>query len=424
MQLICCKISSRKKVRFQRVGFGEEMVSSANNVFSARSGHNQSDAEDSEEEEDEDEDEDPAADVLQDQDRRDGGSEMQQSDNHGKASVKRSSSSSCFPSRGEAVQAGQAGETVSEKTTNAKEDPEILPPDRKTLVRFAPTSSNRRHGIDDETAAINFPPQGGTPTLQLDYQFSKSSIRSHPQPIPRSGPSPRSPFQNQSLIPQVMHQKPPSASSTYQSFQPQSAVFQQYQQQQQQQQQAAKMHTQQPQQHPLLTRHVHPQIMMQEHQQQHHHHQPHLLQHHLLSAGPSAIKIPFSGPLHNHHQQQVQMHHPNCQPKISVSIPDVLGSSGGSLGTASGGSGSGSGSGSACPQFMPANASPDETSSDLMKSLRCNPTWTSLEMRDSPNTESSGYRTKFSPSPREQAGISHISNGSMTYLGQLSSSLV
>jgi hypothetical protein len=123
------------------------------------------------------------------------------------------------------------------------------------------------------------------------------------------------------------------------------------------------------------------------------------------------------------------MHHPNCQPKISVSIPDVLGSSGGSL-TASGGSGgsagSGASAGSTCPQFVPTNASPDETaSSDLMKSLRCNPTsWTSREMRDSPNTESSGYRTKFSPSPREQAGISHISNGSMTYLGQLSSSLV
>ena len=240
----------------------------------------------------------------------------------------------------------------------------------------------------------------------------KSSMRLHPQPVPRSGPSSRSPLHQQSLIPQVVHQQPPSASSTYQSFQPQSSMFP-YQHQHQQ------LHILPSQQHGLLTRHVHPQSLTH-----HHHQQPHLPQHHLLSAGPSAIKIPFSGPLHNHHQQRQQMlmHHPNCQPKISVSIPDVLGSSGGSLGTASGGS-AGSGSGSACPQFMPANASPDEASSDLMKSLRCNPTWTSLEMRDSPNTESSGYRTKFSPSPREQAGINQIS-GSMTYLGQLSSSLV
>lgn len=333
---------------------------------------------------------------------------MQKSDSHGKASVKRSSSSSCVPSRSESGQAPDGNEAGTPAATDA----EILLPDRKTLVRFAPTSSNRRHAIDDEAVAIHFPPQGGSqmPGLQSDMMQCKSSIRPHPQP--RSGSSSRSPLHHQSLMPQIstVHQQPLSASSACQPFQPQSGLLHY-------QQQLHNLPIQPP--HGLLTRHV-PQL---QHHQQHVQQSAHLLQHHRFSAGPSAIKIPFSGPLHNHHQQQQQMpmHHLNCQPKISVSIPDVLGSSGGSLGTASGGS---AGSGSACPQFMPTNGSPDEASSDLMKSLRCNPTWTSLEMRDSPNTESSGYRTKFSPSPREQAGINNMSNGSMTYLGQLSSSLV
>lgn len=353
---------------------------------------------------------------------------MQQADNESKASVIRSSSSSCFPSRSEVVQpSAQASESAAGEKGTAKNEPQILLPDRKTHVRFAPTSCNRRHGIDDGAASINFPPQGGTQVTDQpgDHPLSKlNGIR--PQPLPRTAASSssRSPLQLQSLMqPQTVRQLPPTATgSTYQSFQSGTGMYQ-FQPQQQ------PVHNLQPQQHPLLTRHVHPQLLMQ-----HHHHQAHhVLQqhHHLINAVPSSIKIPFSAvpPLHNHQaaQQQQQMHHPNCQPKISVSIPDVLGSSGGSLTASggSGGSGSGSGAGSACPQFVPANASPDETaSSDLMKSLRCNPTWTSREMGDSPNTESSGYRTKFSPSPREQAGISHISNGSLAYMGQLSSSLV
>jgi hypothetical protein len=76
-------------------------------------------------------------------------------------------------------------------------------------------------------------------------------------------------------------------------------------------------------------------------------------------------------------------------------------------------------------QYSPPASNDDEHVSDLMKSLRCNGhpsvSWnhhqqTTSGMRDSPFTDSSGYRTKFSPSPREQTSMNNMSgsNGSTT----------